>query len=422
MKLYFYLTVFNMVLINTQKTNNYSSVDVYGPYFTDLLTAVENVSLNAVLHTTTSLSILHCNEFCNGTTVTKIVDRGCSSSIPICKTCRCDTDCEEYGDCCPDESFNMTMTRENRHVCVSGINKQYSFSGSHTGYYLITTCPDESNRNMSASQISGEDISPVTSTTTNITYLNEMIAECYGDNIIIRWEKENVCDKYPSQPNINESPTDCLTFHPPSDPLPRSCDTNFADEKYIDSCNQTGLWDGSFSEIAEEQCRHGIYYPVATGKYAFKNIFCYVCNGLTPSAFKCVQQNSGGGYSINSLVCTHCDRQKCMENEWYDWIKNECRAMLCRSGYYLKGGKCQLTDVGLSRVEYQFAVLFWPTGNNTSDPRLQDWNFIEPMVVRNIPLVAKKYNMTYYMFSVYIYLCTLTLIIVPNLSVCHRLD
>ncbi len=75
--------------------------------------------------------------------------------------------------------------------------------------------------------------------------------------------------------------------------------------------------------------------------------------------------------------------------------------MYCRSGYNLKGGKCQLTDVGLSRVEYTLAVLFWPTGNNTSDSRLHDWNFIEPMVVRNIPLVAEQYNITYYMFSVY---------------------
>ncbi|XP_067671572.1 uncharacterized protein [Haliotis asinina] len=396
MKFNFYLTVCNIVLINTQSNN--SSVDAYGPYFTHLLNAVENVSLNAVFHTTDSLSILHCNKFCNGTTVTKIVDRGCWLPSPICKTCRCDDDCEEYGDCCPDESFNVTMARENRHVCVSGKNNHFSFSGSHTGYYIITTCPDEPTPNMtSASQISGEDISPVTSMTTNITYLNEMIAQCYDDNDITQWEKEIVCDKNSFNSNINHSSRDCLTLHPPSDPPPRPCDTNFADEQYIDSCNQTGLWDGSFSEIAVEECTHGIYYPVISRTDAFKNMFCYMCNGYSP--VECVVYSND--FTLKELVCTHCDRPMCKEIEWYDRIKNECRAVRCRSGYYLKGGKCQLTEVGLSRVEYQIAVLFWPTGNNTSDPKLQDWNFIDPMVVRNIPLVAKQYNMTYYMFSIY---------------------
>ncbi|XP_071108351.1 uncharacterized protein [Haliotis cracherodii] len=408
MKFHFYITLCNFVFINTQMTSNDSSVDVFGSYLNDLLTSVKDVSLNGVLNTTTGMSILHCNVFCNGTTVTKVVDLGCSSANPICKTCRCDADCNEYGDCCPDERLNVTMERENRHVCVSGTNKKYVFTGPHTGYYIITTCPEESNLEMpSASQISADDLTPVTSITTNITYLNEVIAECHDDNIIIRWEKENVCHRKrnSSHSNRNDSSTDCIAFiHPPSNILPRPCDTDFADQQYVDSCNKTGLWDGSFSDITEEQCRLGIYYPVVGGTYMFKNIFCYMCNGLLPSVFKClraVQRVQSTGYSISTLVCTNCDRRKCKENEWHDRIKNECRAMYCRSGYRLKGETCQLTAVGLSRVEYTIAVLFRPTENNTSDPRLQDWNFIEQLVVHNIPLVAEEYNMTYYMFSVY---------------------
>ncbi|XP_071105129.1 uncharacterized protein [Haliotis cracherodii] len=366
--------------------------------------SVNEVSFNSVLKTTTDTPLLHCNVFCNGTTVTKLVNRECSPSIPICKTCRCDADCKEYGDCCPDERLNVTMERENRHVCVSGTNKTYVFTGPHTGYYIITTCPEESNLEMpSASQISADDLTPVTSITTNITYLNEGIARCHDDRILTRWNKEKICHKKGIWPLLqdNDISGGCLTvIHPPPDPRVRPCDTHFADQQYIDSCNKTGLWDVSFSDITEEQCRLGIYYPVAWKTYVFKNIFCYKCNGLSTGKNECQFPGAIGGGSIIDLICTTCGRPACKEDEWYDEFKNECRAMYCRSGYRLKGEKCQLTAVGLSRVEYTIAVLFRPTEKNTSDPRLMDWNFTELLVLRNIPLVAEKYNLTYYMFSV----------------------
>ncbi|XP_067671682.1 uncharacterized protein [Haliotis asinina] len=367
-------------------------------YDSYLLSSVNDMSFKNVLNTSTGVAILHCNVFCKGTTLTQFTNRGCFPVNPVCKTCRCDDECKEYGDCCPDDNLNVTVVKENRHACVSGRKGTFYFTGSHPGYYMIYTCPEEPIFDKTP-KISVDDLSPVTSVTTNITYLNEGIARCHGVQILIRWRKQIVCHKKTKDLEIEGG---CKTaIHPPAFPQPRPCHAEFTSDQYIDSCNSTWLLNTSFSSLAEEQCRHGIYYPVSRKTDLFKNIFCYMCNGFSPSHRKCDKAPLLSKTDINDLICTKCDRPTCREVEWYDRIKNTCRAMHCRSGYFLKGGKCQLTDVGLSRVKYQIAVLFWPTGNNTSDPRLQDWNFIEPVVVSNIPLVAEQYNMTYYMFSIY---------------------
>jgi hypothetical protein len=226
-----------------------------------------------------------------------------STRCLLCSQCQCDDECFRFGDCCPDklmtsqkkaQQFQYSSTSSCIHLRVNGDgsrNLEFPVERTESEYpkmiYVISSCPNNTadivNQSTRAKCIGTDDIHPVTSTVTSLTYRNSFCAKCHDDNVeLTMWPVQLAC-RVSHGFQHHSSPKDFIStvltfpdcnaiFTPPCGVKVRQCDVT----KYISACNVTGRWN-NYNQFLQKACD-----SYKTAKFwqgsAYQNVFCYICN------------------------------------------------------------------------------------------------------------------------------------------------
>ena len=244
--------------------------------------------------------------------------------------CKCDADCEAYGDCCGQSSTQRAAACEEtspdtnlnglQFTCQSiYLNSEISIMANEA-FWMVSQCsPDwlnevgESGNMVLESCLSdSRDLPPVTDPITGIVYKNRHCALCNRVENTVSWEASIVCTQYlydlletESFSNINPSLFQdqcrpCSYQYPMSLPQPRACYPEI-----IDTClNRTMLskvtqeeYEGLINECVNGSLDLQTVPFTNLGGAGFKiipliyrNRACAECNGL--AEMQCLRESS----------------------------------------------------------------------------------------------------------------------------------
>ena len=188
--------------------------------------------------------------------------------------CKCDVDCEIYGDCCGHASNYTKEACEKFNIDLEGL--QFTCEGIYLdeditlmmneAFWMVSNCPsdwvDESpSINQTVSIRDGctsesRDLPPVTDSVAGIVYKNQYCAVCNRVQDTIQWKSNIVCTPYIygllenksiSEIDIEELRSQCKTcsYSPPDNTSPpRAC---FPSTMPIDYCQIQNLTKNNYS-------------------------------------------------------------------------------------------------------------------------------------------------------------------------------
>ncbi|XP_071963107.1 uncharacterized protein [Antedon mediterranea] len=167
-------------------------------------------------------------DVCSNTHLCQEEDK-CGSSPSEARECRCDTECEYYGDCCYD--YWSACTSEPNPSIVSMSNQLECFEGDDSfsdGYYIIAFCKDDSTVDTDTIQKcenpgSGDVfLAIIVSDKENNIYKNVYCALCNGVSItdVIAWEVSYLCSDDEVRVEFGEDPTGPVAPGPVPGPVP----------------------------------------------------------------------------------------------------------------------------------------------------------------------------------------------------------
>ncbi|XP_033752037.1 uncharacterized protein LOC117335889 [Pecten maximus] len=239
------------------------------------------VDFNNILHQYT----LICGQshLCGRTTFAEDLDPPSIYHGPIfCPRCKCDSNCFERGNCCPDLLFP--------HPGLACLNLTVFHSKNVRNHALAhTECPAATPETL-AKRCSGDytimekfTMTPVSSNNSLVVYRNKFCAECFGEENTVPWSLNIDCQgmidlnhvtSYDALLGMIEENSCSMTYQSPNHQRYVSCDIprNLKDFRKIEECNITGAW-ATYDPDIEWACQR-IDQPY---KY-YKNIFCYMCN------------------------------------------------------------------------------------------------------------------------------------------------
>jgi len=204
-----------------------------------------------------------------------------------CYACSCSRSCLQEGSCCPSflvsESPLSSINMESSCELPLIANHERPLDVKET-YFMVTKC--NSNECEQFSKTSSSFTTPVTSTTTHKTYINEKCALCNNEteDNILPWGGKLKCYRTPEslgfenlKKEIIQNKRCNIIFTPPIGAVSHSCPCGL-----ITKCNQTGEWDHYDSRI-EFGCNAftSIYMDI------YRNVFCYMCNVASSPYMEC---------------------------------------------------------------------------------------------------------------------------------------
>ena len=303
--------------------------------YTDVKTAaVCEMTLAAVLG---QLLLLFC-ACINGQTTDEYAIRGrldyCGQSCPSsCEeaededaVCRCDSECERYGDCCSPSSGRLNCTGgEQRAQPLAGLQCRSIHLDSRTqprrmeAFWMVSACPedwpanqdDEILREVDEKCSNGSDtLPPVTDLDGGVVYKNEYCAVCHQVTNVQTWGYRFGCspcfwERFITQGMnvtreklILEECIPCGFYVPETRPPPRDC---LHDSLVVSEClarevleERTGLrWEEEVYRDIVTQCRSGPVRPAAAKNLCnepptYRNQHCAICNALKTANLRCV--------------------------------------------------------------------------------------------------------------------------------------
>ena len=237
--------------------------------------------------------------------------------------CRCDSECERYGDCCSPSSGRLNCTGgEQGTQPLAGLQCRSIHLDSRTqadrmeAFWMVSACPDDwpANQDDEVLREVGEKcrygsdtLPPVTDLDDGVVYKNEYCAVCHQVTNIQPWTYRFGCspcleDKLTNQ-NINLTheiiKEECIAcgFHfPQTGPPPRPC---LHDSLVIGEClarevleEETGLrWEEEIYEDILLRCQTGPFRPVDTNYCyyppTYRNQYCAICNAVKTARLNC---------------------------------------------------------------------------------------------------------------------------------------
>ena len=237
--------------------------------------------------------------------------------------CRCDSECERYGDCCSPQSERLNCTGgEQGTQPLAGLQCRSIHLDSRTlsyrmeAFWMVSACPedwpanqdDEVLREVGEKCSNGSDtLPPVTNLDSGVVYKNEYCAVCHQVANIQPWGYRFGCspcleNKLANQ-NVNLTreviENECIAcgFHvPPTGPPPRHC---LHDSLVIDECltrevleELTGLrWEEEVYSNIETICQTGPLRIVRNDTCDvppfYRNQYCAICNCVRPTSLYC---------------------------------------------------------------------------------------------------------------------------------------
>ena len=250
------------------------------------LTVVENLDCN------------FCQEICYPTN---------ASSSALCK---CDVDCQVFGDCCCASVLTPPSKTEALQPgvkldCVSTyLNPDIQVLAENKGFLMISTCPDSwmemedgATADFCISSNTSTVLPPVTSTATGMVYKNEFCALCNGVSELVTWQTDFFCNSIVYELLFFNNVSDIMLI---SDILERYCrECSFqvpaitkVTQNYTRSCipsvsiclpfielEELTVGNISYTDI-EQNCVAGVLNLVrsSTSGVVYRNAACAICN------------------------------------------------------------------------------------------------------------------------------------------------
>lgn len=206
-----------------------------------------------------------------------------------CSNCRCDSDCEKMGNCCPDKIVNFSRSGQypqgGMYGCyLTSVKKKPEFSQTHRK--MIDKCAlNYTNKDVikqceSLNPNTLEQFARVTHTNTKEAYRNVFCAWCnyIPNDELLFWKTSVHCQEgvllFKNRSSVIPqllTSSDCnIVFEPPEGHIPPSC------TQVVSKCNMTGKWTEYDSLVKNACAAYTAEYRSVSQTY--KNIFCYVCN------------------------------------------------------------------------------------------------------------------------------------------------
>ncbi|KAL4224889.1 hypothetical protein ACF0H5_015585 [Mactra antiquata] len=235
------------------------------------------------------------NDFCS-TKATKMLPANESELTPCCQKCSCETDCQLFGNCCPDKE--LTSDVQVKYPCVSIYlyhNKprfEYIFEQYDVYYHVINDCP---TKNLLAefprcSELYYlEDYAFVSDPLTDRVYQNKHCARCNGVFNYTQWFLSTDCTSE-NYVTYDEwlwflSATCELTPIAPEPSSGHAYRCYPQESKDILKCNSSGELETKDAEI-QDACEfdnpktNSLFYQDASTELTgvYQNPYCKLCN------------------------------------------------------------------------------------------------------------------------------------------------
>ncbi|KAK7474956.1 hypothetical protein BaRGS_00033767, partial [Batillaria attramentaria] len=365
----------------------------------------------------------YCGWFCNGTRKQRHDSSPRCSYSPACEVCRCDEACRVYEDCCPDVTGTPLPRSRFRRYAHFRARVQGRRGYHQKSAQMIADCSEDfqGNRQVleNCHQCDNASPRPVASKNTFAVYCNEHCAACNGEHNVIQlnpWrcpsslgtgnssgvlgDADNMLQE--NQPQILTTRVSCCIRHPAKDECSQDTDTNsyvggfdvpriispflrFPNDprQVVSKCNATMTHNGEVVNDVAELCEN-YTYPVYAGNVKYKNLFCALCNGITPEP-TCKTSSTvvhdvivltnllpTFTYEPEAIAANVCQASK----YWYDPIKEVCRLTHCTQGRHKSGDfLCVIREKTNTLLDtYKLQVTFQPLATEGRSEILQNWN------------------------------------------------
>lgn len=225
-------------------------------------------------------SILFCGTdiICNKSLLTLFdIPDQMESGTTKCGVCSCSEHCfkSSIRNCCPDIFFRYGLLECRDVHLLSNVTHAQEVVAScpkGTGLHLSMECTKERSK---AGILRNP---PVTSSMTNISYMNKYCAKCNTASNLKEWSVMFGCPK-PVDLNYLSSYQDIIDHA-----IVQSCNILFSSpnssrncsilsSEIVASCNVSGSWV-NYDKHMDQACHSSYYAPMGI----FKNIFCAICN------------------------------------------------------------------------------------------------------------------------------------------------
>ena len=337
----------------------------------------------------------HCSPTCSDLKVAEQLQF--ASKVKM--DCKCDPDCEIYGDCCHDHP-KTDQTPTFTALSVKGLALQ-----CHTTYltcsdfenenniWMVSACPGDSDE-LEENCTGSPSLPPVSDLATGVVYKNEYCAMCNMVENIIPWRYVYQCRDQPylgRLPGINRTVTiedieagcKLCSFAAPKfnlsssglpSPPPRAC------QPHISTClareELFRAWDQEFYEEIVHQCTDGVFSLVQDplsnldSVTTYRNQYCAICNNVHAQCYRddipCsnifTEPTEVVSFSLlldvfgDGKVVVHSETEiitisvTCSPGEVFNPVSKECRSSVCPEGYAVNGGACYQSMLNTSVV------------------------------------------------------------------------
>ena len=276
------------------------------------------------------------------------------------RTCKCDAECEIFGDCCVDfkthchvdledyASLHDAVYQKNLSVCTTVYNNDNAEVG-----YMLSECPSSWTEPIIRSRCSSHSINMHVYDINGYNYRNIYCALCYNHTLadISFWDVDDKLDLVDGCPIDVFDVVDDMKKQtlPIRGGIFRRCFER-------DRCNET------FSNLTIINACSSYVYPLfdclASPHTLYRNPHCVLCMHVR-SNFKlrfrpnCQRdgQDGGGGFLAQDMWDFRTPEKtivlstiRCALGEVEDPVLDTCRPITCATGFALLAGKCVLDN------------------------------------------------------------------------------
>ncbi|KAL4225195.1 hypothetical protein ACF0H5_015886 [Mactra antiquata] len=295
-----------------------------------------------------------------------------SHLYPCCQKCSCESDCQYFGNCCPDKI--LTPGIQIKYPCVElgkylnaprGLpDIQYAME-----YHVIDDCPSFALELLYPKCFTLDDLEDfiaVSDPVTDRVYKNKHCALCNGVKHYTEWKLVTDCGLYFQKSYTSRS--EWFSY------IVKNCSATPWPQKWTDGlsvkchlfpeklrkCNSTGRWkqqddDVQYACESENQYTSSLLYQEEQGKSVFyENAYCKVCNTDINEVWQdlckhtTVFDNKRGSSEFASFinfmkedVVDNIAKITCLQSEIWDHYNNMCMAVSCPSATFFLRDKCE---------------------------------------------------------------------------------
>ena len=236
--------------------------------------------------------------------------------------CRCDAECELFGDCCPGcRVTTASSVAAPLFECRSTYLNSRIAPGDNEAFWMVSACPESWGDSLEETYVEenctvgASNLPPVSATITGQVYKNEYCAVCNGVMDVIAWSYRLTCSQRLSEQLrtagfvltreiLNRECGPCSFVQPQLSLNNSAARTCFP---HIASCleqseleNRTGIRLDNYDSLVR-QCttNNGSYSLVSIENSTppFRNQYCAMCNGVNRGLTCYNPPNTGEGYS-----------------------------------------------------------------------------------------------------------------------------